>query len=118
MARRIINLPTVAMSVYADTTSYANSSYGFYIQGGSTTQQIKIHEISILGQASSTSSPVFALLARDSTIASTSTTYTTAGASDAPLDTATAALSAPAITANGASTNPQRAATLKLLNLS
>jgi len=118
MARRIITIPTFTPSAYADTTSYSNSSYAFYIQGGSITQQIKIHEISILGQAASSSSPTFMILARDSLIASTSTTFTTAATSDSAMDTATAALAAAPITANGASTNPQRAASLKLLNLS
>jgi hypothetical protein len=118
MGRRIIDIPSFTPSAYADTTSYGNSSYAFYILGGSASQLVRIHEVSILGQAASSSSPTFMILARDSTIAALSTSYYTASSNDTFMDATASALSSPTITGNGGSSNPQRSATGKLLNLS
>lgn len=118
MARRIVSITTMTPSAFSDATNLSNGAYPFFIVGGTATQQVKIQEISILGQAASTSSPTFMILARDSTIAASATTFAAAGGSDAPLDTATAALAAPTTTGNSATSLPQTSATLHLLNLS
>lgn len=118
MARRSINNPTFTPTATADGSSLPASSFAFYLQGGSTTQQIKVHEISLLGQAPSSSSPSIMLLARDSQVAASSTTFTSAGCTDAALDPATAALAAPPVSGNSSGTAAQRSSTLKMLNLS
>jgi hypothetical protein len=115
MARRIVSVATITPVAYADTTNLVNGNYPFALLGGSTTQLNRIHEISISGQAASSSSPTFMLLARDSTLAATLGATTT---TDAPADVATAALAAPPTTGNTWTTAPQRSSTLHLLNCS
>jgi hypothetical protein len=118
MARRIVSVTTITPTATADATNLVDATYPFLIQGGSATQLSRIHEISLSGQAPSSSSPTFMLLARDSTVA-TGTNTNGAGQTDAPLDGATAALAAPAVTGNSnGTTKPQRSATLHLLNCS
>jgi hypothetical protein len=96
-----------------------DATYPFILQGGSGTQLNKIWEISISGQAASSSSPTFMLLSRDSTVATGSNTYTAGITMDAAIDPATAALAAPALTGNNnATTKPQRSVTLHLANCS
>ena len=56
------------------------------------------------------------ILAMDSTMAVTNSNGT--GQTDAPIDPATAALAAPALTGNTNTTKPQRSTTLHLLNCS
>ena len=116
MARRIVSITTITPTATADATNLADATYPFLLQGGSSTQQNRIHEISISGQASASSSPTFMLLARDSTVAVTNSSGT--GQTDAAMDTATAALAAPALVGNTNTTKPQRSATLHLLNAS
>lgn len=116
MARRIVSVTTITPTATADTTNLVDATYPFLLLGGSTTQVNRIHEISLSGQAASSSSPTFMILGRDSTVAATNTNG--AGQTDAPLDTATAALAAPALTGNTNVTKPQRSATLHLMNCS
>ena len=113
MARRIVSAATITPVATADTTSLVDLSYAFVLLGGSSTKINYIHEVSISGQAASSSSPTFMILSRDSTIAATLGSTTTV---DATMDTATAALAAPPITGNAFTTKPQRAATLHLMN--
>lgn len=118
MARRIQAQTTLTPTAYADTTNMTDATYPHFLQGGGATQVNKIWEISLNGQAASSSSPTFMLLSRDSQTAST-TNSTSAGQTDQSLDFATAALAAPALvgTANTAS-KPQRSATGHLANCS
>lgn len=118
MARRIVSVTTQTPTATADTTNLVDATYPFLIQGGSGTQRTLIEEVSISGQAASSSSPTFMILARDSTVA-TGTNTNGAGQTDAAMDPATAALAAPALTGNSnATTKPQRSSTLHLLNCS
>lgn len=116
MARRIVSVTTITPTATADTTNLASATFPFLLQGGSSTQLNKIWEISINGQAASSSSPTFMLLARDSTVATAPTSG--AGQADAALDPATAALAAPALTGNTSGTSAQRSSTLHLANCS
>ena len=118
MARRINAVTTITPTATADTANLVDATYPFLLLGGSATQLSRIHEISLSGQAASSSSPTFMVLGRDSTVA-TGTNTMGAGQTNAPLDVATAALAAIAITGNSnATTKPQRAATLHLMNCS
>lgn len=116
MARRIVSVTTITPTATADAANLVDATYPFLLQGGSTTQLNKIWEVSINGQAASSSSPTFMLLSRDSTIAATNSNGT--GQTDAAIDTATAALAAPALTGNTNATKPQRSSTLHLANCS
>src|SRR5581483_10078727 len=117
MARRIISYTTITPTATADTTNLVATTFPFFLQGGTATQQNKVHEISISGQAASSSSPTYMILSRDSTVAATSIVFGTGGM-DAAMDTATAALAAAPVTGNGATTVPQRSSTLHLMNCS
>lgn len=119
MARRITSVTTHLPVQFADTTNLTAGGFPFLLQGGSATQLNKIWELSINGQASSSSSPTFLILSRDSTVASGPTLGTTNGLqTDAAIDPATAALAAPVLTGSVSTTNPQRSATLHLANCS
>lgn len=118
MARRIVAVTTLTPTATADTTALANGTYPFGLQGGSGTQLNKIWEVSISGQAASSSSPTFMLLSRDSTVGTGANTNGT-GVTDAALDPATAALGAPVLSGNiFATTQSQRSSTLHLANCS
>lgn len=116
MARRIVSVTTITPTAFADTTVMVSAQYPFLLKGGSATQQNKIHEISISGQAASSSSPTFMILSLDVTVSATNSLG--AGQNDTPMDPATAALAAPALTGNTNTTTPQRSSTLHLLNCS
>lgn len=116
MARRIVAVTTITPTATADTTGLVDASYPNVLQGGSSTQLIKVWEVSINGQAASSSSPTFMLLSRDSTVAATNSNG--AGQTDAPIDPASAALAAPALVGNTNTTKPQRSSSLHLMNCS
>lgn len=116
MGRRIVAVTTQTPTATADATNLVDATFPFLMQGGSATQVNYIWEVSITGQAASSSSPTFMILARDSTIAVTNSNGT--GQTDAAMDVATAALAAPVLTGNTNTTKPQRSATLHLLNCS
>ena len=99
----------------ADTANFTDNGY-MGLMGGSTTQVLKVLEIYMGGQATS-SSPSLMIFSRDSTVQATPTALTT-GQSNAALDPATAALGAPQVAFTASTTKPQRSATLGLLNLS
>ena len=113
MALRSLSIPTMTPTATADTTNLADTTY-LAIQGGSSTQKIRVEEVYLGGQAGA-SSPSFMLLSRDSTVGATLSN--TASATDASLDPATAALAAAPGAFNTATTKPQRSSTLHLLNL-
>lgn len=119
MARRIVQYVTITPTATADASAtLANATYPYVIQGGSSTQSIRVWEVSISGQAASSSSPTFMLLARDSVVGVTPGTFPANVGTDASLDPATVALAAPPVTNNTWTTPPQRSATLKLQNCS
>lgn len=94
----------------ADATNFTDTGY-MALVGGSATQRGNIVEIFQGGQAGA-SSPNDMVLARDSTVGATLSVGRLAA-----LDPATAALAAPPVVFNTATTKPQRSATLSLLML-
>lgn len=118
MSRRIVSMVTVTPTATADTTNLVDNTYPFLIQGASATQTNRIWEISISGQAASSSSPTYMVLSRDTQLATGSATFASGG-TDANMDPATVALASPVVTANQFATNkPQRSSTGHLLNCS
>ena len=116
MARRIVSVTTQVPTATADTTNLVDVTFPFLLQGGTSTQVNKIWEISISGQAPSSSSPTFMILSRDSTVAATNSSGS--GQTDAALDPATATLTAVPLIGNTNTTKPQRSASLHLANCS
>lgn len=108
MAKRTLGTATVTTAATADTTNLANTSYMGLIQGGSGTQKISIVEVFMGGQSASTSQPQIMVLGRDTTAGAT---VVAGGTVDQPGDAATAALAAPPVVGNSATTLPQRSAT-------
>jgi hypothetical protein len=102
----------------ADAASFTTLTYQA-IQGGSATQVNQVSEVYIGGQATS-SAPTAMLLARDSTVGVTPTALSTGVAANGPMDSASAALGAPAVGFITAATQPLRSnsVTLSRLNLS
>ena len=118
MARRIVSQTTGTPTATADTTNLVNGTFPFMLQGGASTQLTKIWEISISGQAASSSSPTIMLLSRDTTVATGANSNGT-GVTDTAIDPATAALAAPAFTGNiNVTVLPQRSVTAHLANCS
>lgn len=117
MARRIVASTTITPTATADTTNLVSSTYPFLLRGGSATQVTNLWELSISGQAASSSSPTFMLLSYDSLASTGALTNTVL--TDTPLNPATAALAAPLVNGNIAATvQPQRSATAHTLNAS
>lgn len=114
MAKRVLSYDTFTPTATADATNLVDATYFGVVQGGTTTQRISTSEIMLNGQAG-TSAPTIMLLSRDSTVAVTVSLAT--AQNDASLDASTAALVAPAVVGNTATTKPQRSASLSLLNL-
>ena len=111
MARWSANVPTWTPVAVADTTNFTDAGH-MSLQGGSSTQVNKLIEVYMGGQAGA-SSPSIMLLARDSTVGVTLSVGRLAA-----LDPATAALAAPPVVFNTATSKPQRSSTLSVLNLS
>src|SRR5215831_5116893 len=92
MARRIVSMTTITPTATADNpTALTNATYPFALQGGTSTQLTNIWEVSICGQAASSSSPTFMLLSYDSFVGTGAQSQGTGG-NDTPMNPATAAL--------------------------
>ena len=116
MAKYTASFSSISCTAYADTSTYTSGLYPLAIQGGTSTQQLKISEIYLGGEASSTSSPAIMVLARDSTVGATIGTNT--AVRNALTDGTATAAATVALVQNTWTTNPQRSATLHLLHLS
>lgn len=115
MARYSLSTISITPTATADTTNLVDSTYLALLQGGGASQQLRISEIYMGGEAASTSSPCIMVLARDSTVGATVTAGTTR---NAVLDAGNTAPGTVAIFGHIATTKPQRSATLHLLHLS
>lgn len=104
---------TVTFTATADGANLVDSTYAAYLQGGTSTQQLKINEIYIGGEDTATTANTI-VLGRDSTVK----TGTTGGGFTALLDGSATAAATVAVAGNTAgTTKPQRSTTLHLLQL-
>lgn len=110
MARWSANETNWTPVVVADATNFTDAGY-HALQGGSATQRSNILEVFISGLAAAASATALTL-ARHSTVGGTLSVGRLVA-----LDPASAALGAPPVTFNTATTKPQRSATLSLLML-
>lgn len=101
----------------ADATNFTDGGY-MALQGGSSTQRVKIKEVYMGGQAAA-SAPCIMVLGRDSTVGATLTALASPN-SAGPLDPNTAALAAPTAGFIASTTKPQRSnsTTVAKMNLS
>ncbi len=119
MAKRIASNITNTLTATADTTNLVDSTYPIAIQGTQTTQQIKITEVFMGGQSTS-SAPTYTVLSFDSQIATGSLTK------DATLNdtlmngggTALVSGSVPTVFNKAATNKPQRDTAKHLMPLS
>ncbi len=108
MAKRSLAVRTVTPTAVADTAAITADVNLGIIQGGAATQRNLISEIMLGGQAGA-STPTFIVAGMNSTAA---TTIVVGISENAPVDSATAALAAPAAVGTGFTIAPQRSATL------
>jgi hypothetical protein len=115
MAVFVVGVAALTPVAVADTTGMTGGGY-LAIKGGSSTQRVKILELLVGGQ-STTSTVNRMAFARDSTV-STGTLSGAVGPTGNPFDPATADLAAmPTAGTTAATTQPQRDAAKYLLNL-
>jgi hypothetical protein len=114
MARYSLSWTSVTPTAVADTTNFTDSAYMTFMQGGGATVRMNINEVYIGGEASASSSPTVAVLARDSTVAATGIS----GNRNALMDATATAPGTIAVFGNVSTTKPQRSSTLHLLHLS
>jgi hypothetical protein len=106
---------SVTLSATADGSNLANSTYPFYLRGGTSTQRVQISEVYIGGEATSASSVGVMVLGRDSTVAA----GTVGGSYQSLTDAAATAPGTTAVFGNTAGTTPPvRSSTGHLLRLS
>ncbi len=116
MAKRSFSIDVVTPTATADGTNLVDGTYCGAMVGGSATQRNVISEIFLGGQATA-SAPTIMVFGFNSLAGITHTN--SASAREAPIDSATAALAAPADVGDSTVTKPQRSATLgHVLNLS
>jgi hypothetical protein len=119
MARRITSQTTFTPAAVADTTAFTTGQAFAWWLGGSATQYVRFWEISISGQATSSSSPTFMLFSRNSAVNTGASSFTAAIGNDSFMDPFTAALGAPTVVGNiSATLYPQRDTANHLMNCS
>lgn len=109
MARYSLSFQSKVMIAVADTVAMTSNGYAAFLQGGSSTMQLKVNEVYIGGE-SAASNPTTMAFGRDSTVGVTS--ITSVGNFNALLDGSSVAPGTIATFGSGATTNPQRSATL------
>lgn len=110
MAQYALNWESVTAVAVAVTTSFTDNGYPFFLQGGSSTQRIKITELYIGGE-STASAPTTFKFARDSTVGATGIS----GNFLALTDPSSSAPSSVPVHGRVSTTKPQRSSTLHLL---
>ena len=114
MAKYSLTYSSVTATAIADTTALTDGNYQFALQGGSSTMQLRLNELTVIGEASASSTLGIFKLARDSTVMVTPS----AGAvRNALKDASATAPGTIALFGNSASTDPQRSATLHLMHV-
>lgn len=115
MSARIFSSGSFTPVAVADNANFTDNGY-MAIQGGSSTQMVKVQEVQGGGQATTTT-PTALVLARDSTVGATLTALS-GNDKDAACHPSTAALAAPAVPFVASTTKPKRSTTLGLQTFS
>lgn len=109
MARYSLAFQSKVQIAVADTIAMTSNGYAAFLQGGLATMQLKVNEVYIAGE-SAASNPTTMAFGRDSTVGVTA--ITAVGNFNALLDGSATAPATIAVFGSGATTNPQRSATL------
>lgn len=107
MARYSVSSQSATLSAVADAANFTDNGYLFFLQGGTSTQQLRISEVQSGGESTSSATAI-AVFGRDSTIAATGIS----GGFNAALDAAATAPGTLATFGRVSTTKPQRSATL------
>ena len=109
MARFSLAFQSKVMVATADAATMTSNGYAAFLQGGSVTAQMKVNEVYIAGE-SAASNPTTMAFGRDSVVGATA--ITAVGNFNALLDGSATAPATVSLFGSGATTNPQRSATL------
>lgn len=110
MARYLLTSQAVTLTAVADTTNFTDNGYAFFLQGGGSTQLLRVNEVQAGGESTSSATALM-LFARDSTVAATGIS----GCTNALADANSTAPGTVAVFGRVSTTKPQRSSTLKLL---
>jgi hypothetical protein len=113
MARYSMSYQTKTMTAVADTAAMTDNGYAGFLQGGSSTMQLRINEVYVGGESTSSTATTM-VLGRDSTVAATAIS----GNFNALLSGSDVAPGTVAVFGCVSTTKPQRSSTLHLLQLS
>jgi hypothetical protein len=111
MARYSLTFQSLTPEAKADTSAMTTGKYCF-LQGNSSTMQLKVNEVQAGGEASSSSVNIL-VFARDTTVAVTS--IVTTSTNNALMDATATAPGTVALYGSGATTGSQRSATAHLI---
>ena len=98
---------SVTLTAVADTANFTDNGYLFFLQGGGSTQQLRINEVQGGGESTSSATGIL-VFGRDSTIAATGIS----GGTNAVKDATSTAPGTVAVFGRVSTTKPQRSATL------
>lgn len=107
MARYSVGSQSATLTAVADTAAMTDNGYAFFLQGGSSTMQLRVSEVQAGGE-STASATAFMVFGRDSTVAATGIS----GGTNALLDGSSTAPGTVAVFGRVSTTKPQRSATL------
>ncbi len=112
MARYSLASSQVTLTAVADANNYTDNGYACFLQGGSSTMQLRISEVQAGGESTSSATALM-VFGRDSTVAATGIS----GCTNANIDGSSVAPGTLAVFGRVSTTKPQRSATLgHLLN--
>ena len=107
MARYSLASQSVTLTAVAETAAMTDNGYAFFLQGGSSTMQLRISEVQAGGESTSSATALM-VFGRDSTVAATGIS----GCTNANLDGASVAPGTLNVFGRVSTTKPQRSATL------
>lgn len=107
MARYSLASQSVTLTAVADAAAMTDNGYGFFLQGGNSTMQLRVSEVQAGGESTS-SALALMVFGRDSTVAATGIS----GCTNANLDGSSVAPGTLAVFGRVSTTKPQRSATL------
>lgn len=82
MARYTLASQSVTLAAVADAANMTDNGYPFFLQGGSSTMQLRINEVQCGGESTSSATAIM-VFGRDSTVAATGISGCTNAADDA-----------------------------------
>lgn len=107
MARYSFSTQSVTLTAVANAANFTDSGYLGFLQGGSSTMQLRVNEVQSGGESTSSATVILAF-GRDSTVGATGIS----GGFNANMDGSSVAPGTLAVFGNVSTTKPQRSATL------